>query len=173
MVESLSSSQELWTAWIHRMPGISLVTLCSYFPTTLTAWFFPSIVWQQDIQYFNINHKITASAQLKVNKVISLTTEVQYWTAPLNSHYLYFSRLHCSDTQPLPALQTTVAAWTTISDKNLLALICNLGTTDTCLAVRNHYPLFHPAKEVQDQGANIQLRSNNKSHSTKKSIPLP
>lgn len=39
---------------------------------------------------------------------------------------------------------------------------------DICLAVDYHHPLFHQAKEVQDQGANIQLRSNNKGHSTKK-----
>lgn len=46
--------------------------------------------------------------------------------------------------------------------------MCNLGMTDTCLAAHYHYPLFHPAKKVQDQGAKIQLRPNNKGHSTKK-----
>lgn len=40
--------------------------------------------------------------------------------------------------------------------------------TDMCLDVCYHYPLFQPAKEVQDQGAIIQLRSNNTGHSTKK-----
>lgn len=46
--------------------------------------------------------------------------------------------------------------------------MCNLGMTDTRLAVHYHYPLFHPAKKVQDQGTNIQLRPKNKGHSTKK-----
>jgi len=40
--------------------------------------------------------------------------------------------------------------------------------TDIRLAIRYHDPLFHQAKEGQEQGANIQLSSNNKGHSTKK-----
>lgn len=67
-----------------------------------------------------------------------------------------------------------MSAWTNIADKSLLAFICKLAMTDKCLAMCYQHPLFHQAKEVENQTENIHLRFN-KGHSKRKkqSIALP